>query len=124
MIEQPKHWSHTVSTATVLTLPVVQCLAYVTYGTATAFALPLAVAAPVLLTILIMRPRAKFRQAPDHRAWARNGSLLTAALIVAFFMVPTGEVLVLRGFLIDALALFAVGYTMRVHQARTLGFAA
>ena len=114
--EQPKHWSHKVSATAFLALPLAQWIGYVTYRTAWAFFVPLAVALPVILVVGLLRPRALFRGAPDYRAWAKNGGLLSAALLIAFVMPVTGTVLVLRGCLIDVLALFMVSCCFRLHQ--------
>lgn len=114
----PRHWLHTLSAATLLALPFAQWNAYAIYQTWVAFLLPLAIAISVFVIAGVCRPSAVFLRPPDDREWAINGGLLAFGLGVAFCMPGTGAALVLRGMLIDVLALLVVSYGLRLHQGR------
>ena len=116
--KRPRHWSQPLAAATLLALPLCQLLAYSTFRMPLAFFLPLGAGAPLLLAVSMFRPGAVSLKPPNHREWAINGGLLAAGLGVAFAMPPTGGTLVLRGALIDALALLLILYSARIYGMR------
>ena len=116
--KQPRHWSQSLAAATLLALPLSQFLAYWAFRTPLAFFLPLAAGAPILLWVGMFRPGAEFLRPPEHREWAINSGLLAAGLGVALAMPATGGALVLRGALMDGLALLLLSYAARVYRSR------
>ena len=114
--QQPKHWSHALSTTSLLGLPVVQLVMYAIYGLTKIILLPLAVTIAIALAVGLLRPWAVSTQTPDHRQWAMNGGVFAVGLILALLMPLSGVVAFLRVALIDALAMLIVLYTLRVHQ--------
>lgn len=111
---RPLRWYHVLVITALFALPIVQWFAFLEYRTRLSFLLPLAIVASLMLTVGAFFPRFVVTGSPNHRDIGLRGVVLAAALVITLALPSSGMMTLLRGALVDGLALYSVSYLIRL----------